>query len=159
MAQNVSKMVPKWSQNAPKMSPRWSQDGPKRAPRRVQKQQKHENETCWAPRDENPKIPSPLGTQVGPQVDLFCTNFGDFLSTCLRRRFFIDFWWFLGGLRTFIFWFSLKRKHNFDIVGKVLVGIVFDPQNPPKIVQKIVPRGVQEALETLLGSFLMLILG
>ena len=147
MAQNGSNMVPKWSQNGPKMVTSWSQDGPKMPQEGHKKQQKHENEKSWAPRGATPVSGSPLGTHVGPQVEPFWTNFGDFLSTCLRRGFFIDFWWFLGGLRTFIFWFSLKRKHNFDIFGKVLVGIVFDPQNLPKIDQKMVPRGSQEALE------------
>ena len=131
------------------MAPSRSQDGPKMPQEGHKKQQKHENETCWAPRGATPVSESPLGTHLGVQVDPFWTNFGDFLSTCLRRGFFIDFWWFLGGLRTFIFWFSLRRKHNFDIFGKVLVGIVFDPQNLPKIVQKMVPRGVQEALKRL----------
>ena len=58
----------------------------------------------------------------------------------------------MGGLRTFIFRFSLKRKNNFEIFVKVFVGIVFDPPNPPKIVQKMVPRGFQEALGRLQKS-------
>ena len=133
MLQNGPKMVPTWSQNRPKMTPSWCQDGPKRAQKDPKKQQKLENEEFEAPRGAYPQIQSPLGAQVGPQVDPFWTKIGDFLPTCLRRRFFIDFWWFLGGLRTFIFWFSPKRKHNFHIFVKVFVGIVFDSQNPPKI--------------------------
>ena len=147
MLQNGPKMVPTWSQNRPKMTPSWCQDAPKRAQKDPKKQQKLENEEFEAPRGAYPQIQSPLGAQVGPQVDPFWTKIGDFLPTCLRRRFFIDFWWFLGGLRTFIFWFSPRRKHNFHIFVKVFVGIVFDPQNPPKIDQKTVPRGLQEALE------------
>ena len=91
MAQNGSKMVPKWSQNGPKMAPSRSQDGPKMPQEGHKKQQKHENEKSWAPRGATPEINSPLGTHVGPQVEPFWTNFGDFLSTCLRRGFFIDF--------------------------------------------------------------------
>ena len=75
----------------------------------------------------------PQRGQVGPHVGSFlqscCLNF----RTCLRTRCFIDFWWFLGGLRTSIFWFSPRQKHNFHIFVKVFVGIVFDSQNPPKI--------------------------
>ena len=134
------KMVPKWSQNGPKMAPTRSQDGPKMPQEGHKKQQKHEKR-C------HPVSESPLGAQIGAQVGLKWDKLGDFLLTCLRRRFFIDFWWFLGGLRTFIFWFSLRRKHNFDIFGKVLVGIDLDPQNLPKILQKMVPRRFQEALE------------
>ena len=48
----------------------------------------------------------------------------------------------MGSLGAFKIVSSLKRKQNFDIFGKVLVGIDF-----AKIFQKIVPRGVQEALE------------
>ena len=48
-----------------------TQDGPKMPQEGHKKQQKHENETYWAPRDENPEIKSPLGTQVGPQDDPF----------------------------------------------------------------------------------------
>ena len=70
-----------------------------------------------------------VGLHVGSFLESCCPNF----RTCLRTRFFIDFWWFLGGLRTFIFWFSPRRKHNFHIFVKVFVGIVFDSQNPPKI--------------------------
>ena len=91
MAQNRSNMVPKWSQNDPKMATSWSQDGPKMPQEGHKKQQKHENEKYEAPRDEPRKINSPLGTHVGAQVDPFWTKFGDFLSTCLRRGFFIDF--------------------------------------------------------------------
>ena len=91
MAQNGSKMVPKWSQNGPKMAPSRSQDGPKMPQEGHKKQQKHENEKSWAPRGATPEINSPLGTHIGPQVEPFWTNFGDFLSTCLRRGFFIDF--------------------------------------------------------------------
>ena len=85
------KIIPKCSQNGPKMAPSRSQDGPKMPQEGNKKQQKHENEKSWAPRDENPEIKSPLGSQVGPQVEQFWTNAGDFLSTCLRRGFFIDF--------------------------------------------------------------------
>ena len=129
------------------MVPKWCQYGPKTAPRGPQKQQQNENETFWAPRGATTKINSPLGTQVGPQVEQFWINFGNFVLTCLRRRFFIDVWLFLGGLRTFIFCFSLRRKYKFDIFVKVVVGIVFDPQNPPKICRKMVPRRFQEVLE------------
>ena len=85
------KMVPKWSHNDPKMAPTRSQDGPKMPQEGHKKQQKHENEKSWAPRGATPVSESPLGSQVGPQVHQFWTNFGDFLSTCLRRGFFIDF--------------------------------------------------------------------
>ena len=91
MPQNGSKMIPTWSQNRPKMTPSWCQDGPKRAQKDPKKQQKLENEEFEAPRSAYPQIPSPLGAQVGPQVDPFWTKIGDFLPTCLRRRFFIDF--------------------------------------------------------------------
>ena len=96
MLQNGPKMVPTWSQNRPKMTPSWCQDGPKRAQKDPKKQQKLENEKFEAPRGVYPQKGSPLGAQVGPQVDPFWTKIGDFLPTCLRRRFFIDF-------RTFIF--------------------------------------------------------
>ena len=84
-------MVPKLFQNGPKMAPSRSQDGPKMPQEGNKKQQKHENEKSWAPRGATPVSQSPLGTHVGPQVEQFWTNFGDLLSTCLRRGFFIDF--------------------------------------------------------------------
>ena len=86
------KMVPKWSQNDPKMAPSRSQDGPKMPQEGHKKQQKHENETYWAPRGEHPEIKSPLGTQVGPQVDPFWTNLGDFLLTYVSSSISAVFW-------------------------------------------------------------------
>ena len=79
----------------------------------------------------------------------FWVDFLNFLSTCLGSRFAMDFWCFFDALQTLKIWFSLKRKHNFVIFVKVVIGIVFDPQNLPKIVQQMVPRGVQEALKRL----------
>ena len=87
MAQNGSKMVPKWSQ----ITPSRSQDGPKMPQEGHKKQQKHENEKSWVPRGATPVSETPLGPQVGPQGDPFWIDFGDFLPTCLRRRFFIYF--------------------------------------------------------------------
>ena len=111
-------MVPTWSQVGAKTAQR----GPKRTPR---------NNKNSKTKNLGPKMGLPPNsvTSWGPS---WWTKIGDFLRTCLRRRFFIDFWWFLGGLRTFIFWFSPRRKHNFHIFVKVFVGIVFDPQTLPK---------------------------
>ena len=54
----------------------------------------------------------------------------------------MDFVMVLGSLGAFKIVFSLKRKHNFDIFVKVVIGIVF---GPPKIDPKTVPGGSQEA--------------
>ena len=70
------------------MVPSWSQDGRKMPQEGHKKQQKHENETYWAPRGATLISESPLGPQVGPQGDPFWIDFGDFLQ---RTRFFIDF--------------------------------------------------------------------
>ena len=145
MAQNGPKMVPTWSQNGPKSVPRWSQD----APRRPQKTTETRKRKKLGPKRRHPgnKVTSwePSWTPSWPILDKFWRLFVNMFAKRFLHRFLMVF----GRLRTFIFWFSLRRKHNFDIFVKVLVGIVFDTQNPPKIVQKMVPRGVQEALERL----------
>ena len=91
----------------------------------------------------------------GPQVaswGLYCGHVGNFepkfvsiLLACLEEVVAWILCWFLGSLGAFKIVFSPKRKHNFDIFVKVVVGIVFDLQNLPKIDPKTVPRGSQEA--------------
>ena len=68
------------------------------------------------------------------------------------KRFLHRFLMVFGRPPNLHFLILAERKHNFDIFGKALVGIDFDPQNLPKIVQKMVPRGFQEALERFLKN-------
>ena len=90
MAQNGSKMVPKW-QNGPKMAPSRSQDGPKMPQEGRKKQQKRENEKSWAPRGATPVSESPLGIQVGTQVDPFWKLFVNMFAKRFLHRFLMVF--------------------------------------------------------------------
>ena len=71
------KMVPKCSQNGPKMAPSRSQDGPKMPQEGHKKQQKHENEKCWAQ-----EVPPPFRSHLlGPMLDPKLNHFGQILET------------------------------------------------------------------------------
>ena len=90
-----------------------------------------------------------LGTILGD----FGSDFFNFLSTCLRSRFDIDFWCFSDALQTLNFWFSHRRELNFDIFAGVDVGIDFDFQNIPNMDPKSSqdgpkkgPEGVQKSV-------------
>ena len=89
-----------------------------------------------------------LGTILGN----FWSDFLNFLSTCLRSRFDIDFCCFFDALQTLIFLLSPRRELNFDIFAGVDVGIDFDFQNLPKIEPKPVPRGLQNDFKHLLKN-------
>ena len=120
------------------MAPNWCQDGPKRAQKDSQKTTKTRKLKRWGPKRRHPRFGvtswGPSWTPSWPILDKFWRLFVNMFAKRFLHRFLIVFW---GGLRTFIFWFSLKRKHNYGIFVKVLVGIVFDPQTPPKINEQL----------------------
>ena len=120
------------SNNGSKMVPKCPQVGPKTAPTGPQEGTKNYKNTKTrhvGPQEaKTPKSPHLLGPKLDPKL----THFGQMLVTFCQHV------------------YEDVSSSIFD--GFWEASIVFDPQNLPKIDKKVVPGGLQEALERLQKS-------